>query len=83
MFKLRGRQADIIATVSSPVSMILVINYQWCRCYQQMINAGVIDTVKYINCWYPVIDENPGQGLITGVNNTDNKLSQCCCLTMG
>jgi hypothetical protein len=44
----------IVATVSSPA-----INYRWCRCYCQKI---------YHRCHG--IDENPRQGLITGVNDT-------------
>jgi hypothetical protein len=55
MLPLRCRHADIVASVSSPVSMTLAINYLWyyllsaisyhqCHCYQPLTIAGVVVT---------------------------------------
>jgi hypothetical protein len=38
---LRCRKADIVATVSSPVSLTPVVNYRRCCFYKPLIIAGV------------------------------------------
>jgi hypothetical protein len=35
---------DFVATVSSPISLTLAINYRRCHCYRQLIISGVIVT---------------------------------------
>jgi hypothetical protein len=60
MFTLRWRQADFVASV---LSLTLAINNRWCRCCRRKSNH-----------WCHGIDENPEQGLITGINNTGDNL---------
>jgi hypothetical protein len=52
VFPLRCRQADIVATISSPMSLTPVINYCRCCCYRQKSHI-----------WCHGIDENLSQGL--------------------
>jgi hypothetical protein len=44
MLTLRCRQADILATVSSPVSLTPAVNYRRCCCYKPLTIAGVVVT---------------------------------------
>jgi hypothetical protein len=63
------READIVATVSSLVSLLLAKNYHQSCCYRQLIISGVVVTaINY--CRSPKINENMRQGLITSVNDT-------------
>jgi hypothetical protein len=55
LLNLRCRQADIVTTISLPVSMTPAINYRRCRCYRGIMIAHVVVT---------------GKQLIAGVNDT-------------
>jgi hypothetical protein len=53
------RHAEVVATVSLLMSLLPGINYHQCCCYRRLIIAGEMK-----------IDENMGQGKISGVNDT-------------
>jgi hypothetical protein len=51
MFTMRCRQADFVASVSSPLSLTPTINYRQCYCYWRLMIVGVIVTSdKLIAC---------------------------------
>ncbi len=85
MFALRCTKADIVATVSSPLSLLPVINYLQCHCYRRLIVAGMIKLMKIRDSNLSPVTITPmiifrrchlhlwTEQLIAEVNNSGNK----------